>query len=100
MLSCDWFSFQFPSSCFRVSVELRHSCTSRVLVGCCVAAFCLFSLAPCLRCLFVSTVTSVLLMMVGFCESKETEEALRILMRDGKGWGTKLVVVGKGVVGD
>lgn len=35
-----------------------------------------------------------------FCESKETEEALRILMRDGKGWGTKLVVVGKGVVGD
>lgn len=48
----------------------------------------------------MSTVTSVLLMMVGFCESKETEEALRILMRDGKGWGTKLVVVGKGVVGD
>ena len=35
-----------------------------------------------------------------FCESKKTEEALRILMRDGNGWGIKLVVVGKGVVGD
>lgn len=68
------------------------------LLRCCLLVF--FSLAPCLRCLFVSTVTSVLLMMVCFCESKETEEALRILMRDGKGWGTKLVVVGKGVVGD